>query len=238
MENDGVVLSWDAFFKDPSFIDDKTDISFTQGVDDVTNTIEVTVSVSAKYLVAATYGEYSDYYESVTENDMLGVTYVLDVNSFDTSNRLLEDAHVCENRKSSSFSGKDFLNDYWDYTLYPGNSTQLGNDKYLEYGDQNIWDIELVGYGCDTVRWTHTFAFDELFGTCSDGEDSSTYTLTETTDDVTFATFFYLTLVSPDPLFLTGCDNGNTDCGRYITYVITCLVLFCNISVWGCAFTL
>ena len=210
-------MSWESVFEDPSFLYDQLQIQFSPKTDNITDIFEVTVSVTSKYIVTSTYDEYSIYYEGVTENDMLGVTYIVDVNPFD---RLLENANNCENRKSSSFVGKHFLTDFWDYTLYPGNTSQLGNDKYLEYGDQNIWDIKMVDGNCNNVRWSHTFTFDELFGGCTNTNGTPAYTVTEIEDEITFATNFYLTLVSPDPLFLTACNNGSADCGKYLTYVL------------------
>ena len=67
---------------------------------------------------------------------------------------------------------------------------------------------------------------------CQDSDGNPTFTITETDDQVTFKTNFYLTVVSPDPLFLTTCDGGQTDCGRYLTYVfVICLLLSKKIHI-------
>ena len=83
--------------------------------------------MQSKYIVGATYDTYSSFIQ-VTENGYLGATYVLDTNPFEESGRLLEDGNTCENRLSSSYDGKSFLSDFWDYTLYSKIAGNLGND--------------------------------------------------------------------------------------------------------------
>lgn len=60
-----------------------------------------------------------EYYQNVTMNGLLGVTYVLDTANFESSGRYLSDANGCENRLASSFVNKAFLTDYWTYSLSP-----------------------------------------------------------------------------------------------------------------------
>ena len=202
----------------------KPTISISQGTGTESNAFEVTISVQSKYIIGAQFNgddsiNLDDIANASVADDAFGVTYVLDTNLFTTSGRLLQNANGCENRESSSFVNKSFLNDFWDYPPFAANSSQLGNDKFLEYGGQNVWDITVVGDGCDDyyVNWTSKFSFSDLFLQCTDSDGNPSYSLSETQDSVVFDWIFYLVVVSPDPLFLTACDNGQTDCGRYMT---------------------
>ena len=45
-----------------------------------------------------------------------------------------------------TFFDEDGIDDYWTYTLspYADNFEELGNDDFMEYPDQNIWDISMI----------------------------------------------------------------------------------------------
>ena len=218
IDDDDLIVSWDSLFSNNDALNWTSTISLTQGVSSTTETFEVEVKVESKYLIGATYSVYESLYQSVTNNGYLGVTYVLDTNEFGDDGRLLSDANTCENRLSSSYDNKDFLTEYWTYTLEPGVPGNLGNDLYLEYGDQNIWDLSLVDVSnCQNIEWSHTFSFYDLWHECKNSDDNPSYELIETSDAISLNLNFYLTLVSPNPLFLSACKNGTNDCGYYLT---------------------
>ena len=216
-EIDDLIVSWDLLFSDNDALNWTSEITLTQGVSSITGTFEVQIKVKSKYLIGSTYDSYSSYYESVTPNGYLGITYVLDTNEFEDSGRGLSDANTCENRLSSSFIGKDFLTEYWTYTLEPSVPGNLGNDLYLEYGDQNIWNLSLIDVNsCNYIEWKNTFSFHDLWYVCKDKNNNPSYELIENDDSISLNLNFYLSLVSPNPLVLRGCNNGATDCEHYL----------------------
>ena len=216
---DDLIVSWDDVFSGDSSMFNSTSISFVEARNNDTGVFEVTVTVESKYVVAATYDEFSSDYTSVTQNGYLGVTYVLDTNPFGSYGRLLQDGNTCENRINSSYHNESFLSSFWDYTLFPSDNSLLGNDDYLSYGDQNRWNLKLIDDECGNIQWTSMFLFNDLIDVCKDSNGDSSYELIESdsSDTIEFLTTFYLILVSPNPLYLTSCDGGYTDCGRYLT---------------------
>ena len=161
MIEDDVIVSWESLFGDLSSINWTPSINLTQSIDnDNGGTFKIDVRVESKYIIGATYDVYSSLYQDFFgENGYLGITYVLYTNEFSNEGRLLSNANTCENRKSESFLNKDFIQDYWDYTLTPSYGSKLGNDSYLEYCDQNIWNLQLIGDECDMIEWTMPLHF-------------------------------------------------------------------------------
>ena len=49
---------------------------------------------------------------------------------------------------------------------------------YLEYGNQNIWNISLLGnidIECGNVQWISRFTFDDLVNLCKDSNGNPSY---------------------------------------------------------------
>ena len=96
------------------------------------------------------------------------------------------------------------------HSLTPSKPDDLGNDMYLEYGNQNIWDLKLLGdvnNECGMIKWTNTFSFYDLWNQCYDSSGQPSYTLVETTTQILVNLNFYLTVVSPNPIYLTQCKE-------------------------------
>ena len=224
--NDEVILQWDQLFDDTLNnyqAYNNTFIELVDGKNDQTGVFEVTVTVQTKYVVRAEYEDLKQHYVNETDDGLLGVTYVLDTSNFESSGRYLSNPNGCENRVASSYYNKSF-DSYWTYSLapYTNNFLYLGNDLYnMQYPNTNIWDISMSADSgnCSTnrngnVQWKNTFSFNDLFDTCGN------YDLINDDENnkLRFIISFYLTAVSPNPLFLNLCNNN--DCGAYLTYTL------------------
>ena len=191
----------------------------------------LTVVATSQYIVRSSYDALSSDYSDIYNDSLLGFTIVIDAQEFDTYGRLLQDANACENRLNSSYVNKSFINDFWDYTLRPSSTDpkRLGNDEYgLEYPNANIWNISMhdpENDSCGLVEWESNFTVAQLYDLCN-------FTFNLVYDDdyyyddgvyvrgawLVLSGEFYMTIVSPNPLFLELCDGGETDCGQYLSY--------------------
>ena len=198
----------------------------------------VRVIATSKYVVRASYSPYSSIYSDIYNDSLLGVTIVIDAQEFEDEGRLLQDANACENRLSTSYVNKSFINDFWSYTSRPSSSDpkRLGNDKYgLEYPNPNIWNVSMrdpVNDSCGLVQWESNFTVAQLYHLCN-----FTFNLVYSDDyyyddsngvyvDAAWLLLsgkFYMNIVSPNPLFLEACDGGEIDCGRYLAYTFRAL---------------
>eukprot|EP01084_Bolivina_argentea_P215707 366278_1 len=71
-----------------------------------------------------------------------GTTYVIDFEDFNAHSDAINEPGTCQNRMSSSFTGKDF-NDFWTYSLEPQNTNGIGNLNTLSYPPSDKWSISM-----------------------------------------------------------------------------------------------
>ena len=202
------------------------DVSIQQYNDNYNNYNGVEVRVIADYKTVAylshvyAHNQTNDKdnipvnYTNGDNDTSFGFTYIIDSHPFDYMNRkYLKDANPCENRFSASFDNVSFSN-YWNFSYYPSNPNQLGNDKYLEYPN-SIYNLTMVQSNndpCGKIQWSYMFTLNELINNCSvfvnnRGNSNNNY-------NYQIATQFYITALSPN--IFHEDYNEQFDSGHYL----------------------
>eukprot|EP01084_Bolivina_argentea_P215708 366279_1 len=124
-----------------------------------------------------------------------GTTYVIDFEDFNAHSDAINEPGTCQNRMSSSFTGKDF-NDFWTYSLEPQNTNGIGNLNTLSYPPSDKWSISMKDNDCDTIIYERSFTWQELRD-CSGFNGEAFTSLIHEDNKYKLSGTMYINVVSP-----------------------------------------
>jgi len=170
--------------------------------------MSLTFEIPVEYLGNSSDGNFDN-------RAVLGTTYVMDFESFETSTRGIDSPGSCQNRVAAPFLNGGF-NEWWGYMNAPAGDVidfPLGS-TWLAYPPMpSEWSYDAVtavnndGSGQCMVNYASTFTWQDLLG-CQDADSNTLLTVTDSVDALTLSGTMYINVVSPYAM-------GATDSGFY-----------------------